>query len=317
MIVVQYKHFITSNGATAYSMPFSHRIQSSPQDHEHFHTKWLTMRDPSYHSLFIVNGWQAEAHYNQWYADALETLNTFAFDSRGQGRSPKSGRLDAVQNAIDTDVVLRQIIEEQRELAIDAGKTMGNVIVEGHCLGTMTLATLYAGRFPLTKQIDGLILLSPVSQFSLPLPIKMTYFLPLWFGTFAIRYIAPTVIKSIAPDDESESSRDNAMNRLLRLDHDAALRQVKDIFWKEDVSKYWKYIDVPCLILVGKHDPLVKFEDSFHPYSQLRYPIWFELEAPDHLMLEHNVELLQEILPEFCEDPWAFYEKYKHRRPKL
>ena len=100
-------------------------------------------------------------------------------------------------------------------------------------------------------------------------------------------------------------------------------RELKDfvtarqkILWKENVSNYWSTIDVPALIFVGKHDPLVKYEDSLHPYESLKYPIWYELDAPDHLLLESNTDILTDIVPEFCKDPYAFYEKYRHLKPK-
>ena len=165
-----------------------------------------------------------------------------------------------------------------------------NRIIQGNCLGAMTIASMFEGKLEVAKQTDGVILISPVSNFSLPLKIKFTYFLPRWLSDFVVRYLADPVMNSISPGEDSEHARSSAIDRLLRLDVDAALRQVKEIFWKEDVSNYWNSIDVPALIYVGHHDPVVKYKHSIHPFEQLKYPIWMELEASDHFLLEPNIE---------------------------
>ncbi len=294
---------------------FNHRIDAiNEDDYKLFVTKWLTTNTTAPNHLFIINGWQATYSENIWYAELLKkSINTFAFDSRGQGGSPKNGRLDAVENAIDANYIISKEIKNIKKTK----NPPGNFIIQGNCIGTMTIATLFAGNFNVINDVSGVLLLSPVTTFDLPFVIKITYFLPKWFSTFSIKYIAPIVLKMIAKDEESEYSRNNAMERLLRLDHDATLRQVKSIFWKEDVKKYWKYVKVPALILVGKNDPLVSYEDSIDPFNRLPYPIWYELDAPDHLLLETNKKIISEIIPEFSKDPWAFYEKHKHMKPKI
>lgn len=301
--------------------PFNHRRQSvNQEEYKDFTKKWLTNheKNPCLNNLFIINGWQAIYKENLWYAELLsEEVNTFAYDSRGQGSSPKHGRLDAIDNAIDAHHLITNELEVIQKLVNEKNCSMGNTILQGNCIGTMTIATLFAGKFDLASRVQGVLLLSPVSTFNLPLYLKITYFLPKWFATFSINHIAPRVTRMIADGEKSEFSRNSAMERLYRLDHDAALQQVKSIFWKENVEKYWKYVNVPALILVGRHDPLVKYEDSIHPYENLPYPIWMELDAPDHLILESNMELIKKIIPEFISDPWAFYEKHKHLKPKM
>lgn len=284
------------------------------EDFEKFAGNWLSdyKENPSLPALAIINGWQAEHNENTWMADLMRgEVNYYAYDSRGQGNSIKEGRLDAVQNAIDAD----HILSKQFAMIDDLSHNGNKKILEGHCIGTMTIATLFAGKFNIASEIDGVILLSPVSTFSLPNYLKLTYFVPQWMATFAIKYLAPPIVNKIAPADESEHSRDFAMTRLMRLDYGAALRQVKEIFWKENVSNYWERINVPALIFVGKNDPLVKYEDSIHPFLNLKYPIWVELEAPDHLIMESNADFIQKLIPQFCRDPWAVYGQYKDRKP--
>ena len=128
--------------------------------------------------------------------------------------------------------------------------------------------------------------------------------------------IAPTFAKLSVPGDDSDDSRKEAMSRLNGIDPSVAVRQTRQIFWKENVSKYWESIKVPSLILVGNSDPIVKIQHSFEAFDKLPYPIWFELDAPDHLLLESNIEHLSTIIPKFANDPWKFYEEHKHLKPK-
>ncbi len=292
--------------------------QSDDENYDLFVRKWLTdvEKNLAKPSIFILNGWQAWISQNQWYADAQkESVNIFAYDSRGQGDSPKHGRMDTLQNAIDAQHIIGNEINRIDNLTKEQGKERPNRILHGNCLGTMTIASLFAGDFDLANQTNGVILLSPVSSFSLPKKLKLTYFLPIWLANFAFKYLAGPIMNSIAPGDGGEISRNSAMDRLKRIDLAAASRQVRDIFWKEDVSKLWKTIDKPALLYVGKHDPLVRFEDSFDPYANLKYPVWIDLHADNHFLLEENVEKVSGLNAEFSLDPWAFYDKYKDENP--
>ena len=60
---------------------------------------------------------------------------------------------------------------------------------------------------------------------------------------------------------------------------------------------------------------MVKYEHSVHPLEHLNYPIWMELEASDHFLLEPNIDRITELNTEFARDPWEFYERYKGNRP--
>jgi pimeloyl-ACP methyl ester carboxylesterase len=292
--------------------------QSDNENYDLFARKWLTDVDNNLDkpSIFILNGWQAWISQNQWYADAQKDyVNMFAYDSRGQGASPKHGRMDTLQNAIDAQKIIGKEISRIDKLAEEQGIERQNKILHGNCLGTMTISTLFAGKFDLANDTDGVILLSPVSSFNLPMKLKITYFLPIWMGNFVFKYLAEPITKSLASGDGGEISRNSAMDRLRRIDLAAASRQVKDIFWKEDVSKLWRSIDKPALLYVGKNDPLVRFEDSFDPYDKLRYPIWIDLHADNHFLLEENVEKVSKLNAEFSKDPWKFYDKYKDENP--
>ena len=81
-------------------------------------------------------------------------------------------------------------------------------------------------------------------------------------------------------------------------------------------SSFRKIFTHPSLILVGNSDPIVKIEHSFEAYDKLPYPIWLELDAPDHLLLESNIDNLSKLIPKFANDPWEFYEENKHLKPK-
>ena len=289
------------------------------ESHNRFVTKWLTPLDKtklSNPSMAITNGWMSEHHKNQWYADALsDNVNVFAYDSRGTGDSPKEGELNAFQSGIDANSVIGRAFDQLDTMAKEQGIEPGNKILQGNCIGTMTLASLFSGKLPLAKRTDGTILISPVSTFSLPILLKMTYFLPVWFVDFAIKYVAPTVAGMVVPGEDSESSRQEALGRARKLIPPVAVKQTRQVFWKENVTHAWKHINVPSLILVGRHDPLVKLEHSFDPYNRLPYPIWMELKAPDHLILEDNIEELKVVLPKFMNDPWGFYEEFKYLKP--
>lgn len=287
--------------------------------HKSFITKWLTdiKRNKPSPAMAIINGWMSAHQKNQWYADALsEQMDIFSFDSRGQGGSPKTGKLNAIQGAIDANKLISDAFNEYDRISKKNGKGNSNKIIQGNCVGTMSVAALFAGKLPLASQIDGTILISPVSTFQLPLPIKLTFFLPEWFVGFAIRKIAPTFAKLSVPGEESDDSRDEAMSRLQGIDPKIAVKQTRQIFWKENVSKYWEAIKVPSLILVGNSDPIVKIHHSFEAFDKLPYPIWIELDAPDHLLLEGNIDYLGKLIPKFAKDPWGVYEEFKHLRPK-
>ncbi len=287
--------------------------------HNKFVMKWLTNINRSKPSpaMAIINGWMSAHQKNQWYADALsDQMNIFSFDSRGQGGSPKTGRLNAVQGAIDANKLISDAFREYDEISLKMGNGKSNKIIQGNCVGTMSVAALFAGKLPLASQIDGTILISPVSTFQLPLPIKLTFFLPAWFVGFAIRNIAPTFAKLSVPGNESDDSREEAMSRLKGIDPKIAVRQTRQIFWKENVSKYWEFVKVPSLILVGNSDPIVKIQHSFEAFDKLPYPIWIELDAPDHLLLEGNIDYLSKLIPKFAKDPWEVYEEFKHIGPK-
>jgi alpha-beta hydrolase superfamily lysophospholipase len=284
------------------------------QDHHLFRRKWLL--DPQNRelpALFILNGWMSYIERNLWYAQALHNhVNMFSFDTRGQGQSPKNGPLDAVQNAIDLNVIG---VDTYAAYQNHNGGDTGSLFLQGNCVGTLGIAALFAGKFPLSKEVQGTILLSPVNTFNLPRKIKMAYFAPIWLGRFGMKYVAPKIVHKIAPGEESRASREEALNRVQQLIPEVASRQVKQVFWKEDVTKYWKHMDVPSLILVSDNDPLVKLSDSAKAYTQMKYPIWMQLQAPDHLIIEENIHHLKTILPQFMNDPWKFYEYHQHLSP--
>ncbi|MCE7735366.1 MAG: hypothetical protein GPJ54_10845 [Candidatus Heimdallarchaeota archaeon] len=288
--------------------------------HQQFVSKWHTditkQKKTCKPAMGIINGWMSAHQKNQWYADALSKgIHTFSFDSRGQGKSPKSGKLNSIQGAMDANSIISAAFDQYDQICMKKSGEKANKILQGNCVGTMALAALFAGDLPLASEIAGTILISPVSTFNLPLPLKMTFFLPEWFAKFAIEKIAPTFTKIAVPGDESETSRSEAMSRLKEIDPKIAIKQAQQIFWKENVTNYWKHIKVPSLILVGNSDPIVKLRDSYDAYNRLPYPIWLELDAPDHLLLEGNIDYLSEIIPRFANDPWALYEEFKHISP--
>ena len=300
--------------------PWGHRIQPYLNfDYGDFVGEWL--HDPqeidvSNPVMSITNGWGAQHMENKWYADELfPDLAIYAYDSRGQGESTKHGKLDAVQGAIDANFLLSRAFNDIDHKATELGVSPGNKIIQGNCIGAMTVAALYAGKFPVTRQSDGVILISPVSTFDLPAVAKMTYFLPSWAAKWAIKYLAVPMANFMVSGEESEFSRQKALQRLYRIDVDAALRQVKQIFWRENVSPYWSHIDVPALMIVSPNDPLTRIEDSAAVYDKLQYPIWLELEAPDHLILEENIDFLRKFIPRYAREPWAVYEEYKDITP--
>ncbi|OLS26857.1 MAG: hypothetical protein HeimC2_13900 [Candidatus Heimdallarchaeota archaeon LC_2] len=310
--------FISRYMASTPSKKLYDRLHND-KTHQHFVTKWLTKINRNYTppAMAIINGWMSEHYKNQWYAEILsKNMNIFSFDSRGQGNSPKSGQLNAIQGAIDASTLVFDAFQTYDEISKKNGDPKANKILQGNCVGTMSVAALFAGKLPLASQIDGTILISPVSTFSLPFPIKLTFFLPVWFVGFAIKNIAPTFAKLSVPGEESDDSRNEAMSRLNKIDPKIAVKQTRQVFWKENVSKYWKHVKVPSLILVGNSDPIVKIHHSFEAYDKLPYPIWLELDAPDHLLLERNMDSLGKLIPEFAKDPWSVYEEYKYLRPK-
>ncbi|MDH5401611.1 MAG: alpha/beta hydrolase [Candidatus Heimdallarchaeota archaeon] len=294
------------------------RVENTPNDYSKFIGEWLVdieKQDISKPALGIINGWQARYSENQWYAEALKDyMSIYAYDSRGQGNSPKDGKLDAVQGAIDANAILTKSFDEYDRVSIDSGLSISNKSIQAHCAGGMSAAALFAGRFPIADRLSSLILLSPVNTFNLPVFIKPIYFLPAKLVRFATRYIAPSVINKV---QASEESRRNAMQRLSRIDINAGVRQSKAIFWKENVEKYWKYVKVPTLIFVSRKDPVTTIEESKEVFDCLPFGIWWELKADDHFILESNIELIKKILPEFTSDPWGFYDKYKSNSPEI
>lgn len=298
--------------------PWFQKIRAT-SDHNKFVGKWLTSLDGpdlSNPAMAIQNGWQAEHMQNMWYAEELkEDMNIFAFDTRGTGESPKQGELNATQLAIDANRIIGDAFDILEDRASQQGVIPGNKILQGNCIGTMPIAALFAAKLPLYRRINGLVLISPVSTLSLPKIMKLGYFLPVWSVRFAIKHLAEPVSNFVVPGEESEESRREAMKRARKLIPEIAVKQVRQVFWKENVANYWKYISVPSLILVSRNDPLVKIEDSFDPFNKLKYPIWYELKSPDHLLLEGNISLLKKILPEFSRDPWNFYENHKDLQP--
>ncbi|MHA2276460.1 MAG: alpha/beta fold hydrolase [Candidatus Kariarchaeaceae archaeon] len=301
------------------SKRYAERMHHDPT-HDEFVSKWLSNikreKYPCKPVIGIVNGWMSAQQKNQWYADALSKgLHTFSYDSRGQGESPKKGEMNSIQGAIDANKIISKGFEEYDKICIKKGGEKAIKILQGNCVGTMTLAAMFAGGLPLSSEISGTILISPVSTFNLPLPLKMTFFLPVWFAQFAIEKVAPIFTKLAVPGNESESSRNEALERLQGINYELAIKQARQIFWKENVSEYWKHINVPSLILVGNSDPIVKIKHSYDPYNQLKYPIWIELDAPDHLLLEGNIDYLKNIIPKFANDPWGVYDEFKHISP--
>jgi len=301
--------------------PWAHRIAPYENHFEfdQFVYSWLhpfESLDPTNPVMSITNGWGARHHENQWWADEMyPKMGMFAYDSRGQGDSIKTGELDAIQGAIDANRLVGQAFDEFDRKAMEAGVEPGNKIIQGNCIGAMTVSALFAGKFDIAKRAAGTILISPVSTFNLPTVAKSTYFMPSWMATWAIRYLAEPLAKMMVSGDESEFSRQKALERVRKMDVDAALKQSRQIFWKENVEKLWSQIDVPSLMLVSPADPLTRIEESADVYHRLKYPIWMELEAPDHLILEDNINFLRELVPRFAAHPWEVYEEYKHIVP--
>jgi pimeloyl-ACP methyl ester carboxylesterase len=289
------------------------------KDHDKFVGKWLhslEKQGPSKPVIAIQNGWQAEYHQNQWYADELRNdLTIYAYDTRGNGQSPKSGDLHATQLAIDANSIIGKAFDKLDNITSHNKIEPGNKILQGNCIGTMPIAALFAAKLPLSKRVDGTVLISPVSSLSLPPILKMGYFFPVWMLRFAIRYLAEPIANKVTPGEDSEFTRKEAIKRAKKIIPEVALKQAKQVFWKQNVSNYWKHIRVPSLLLVSKNDPIVKLEDSIDPFNRLPYPIWYELKAPDHMLLEGNIELLKEVIPKFVNNPWDFYEEHKHLKP--
>lgn len=302
------------------SNPFYYRVKNTEHLDE-FVGRWLVNleeQDLNNPIIGIINGWMAEHSENQWYADSLANdLSIFAFDSRGQGQSPKSGRMDAVQGAIDANYIISKAFAEYDWLVDQSDRVSqpANKILQGSCIGTMPIAALFAGRLPLHEQIDATILISPIAKFSPPTILKIGYFIPLWLASFVKNYLTVPIANMLFPGEDSQFSRDVALDRVNKLHPPSALQQAKELLWKEDVSNFWNYVNVPSLILVSSTDPLTPIDLSVDVYHKLPFPIWFELEAPDHLILEDNWEYLQQKIPEFARDPWDFYERYKHLEP--
>jgi len=304
------------------SHPWSHRIRATDEsEYDHFVGKWLhdlSEQDLSNPAMSITNGWMAKHMENKWYADTMrDKMTMFAYDSRGQGESIKQGELDAIQGAIDANYVIGQAFSKFDQLAEERGVEPGNKILQGNCIGAMTVAALYAGRFNIAQQSAGALLISPVSTFDLPLVVKTAYFFPPFVGKWAIKYLGEPVAKMMVSGEDSEFSRQKALERLNSIDIDAALKQAKQIFWRENVEKLWKYIDVPTLMLVSDSDPLTKLEQSAEVYHALKYPIWLQLKAPDHLLLEGNIDYLSDLIPKFAADPWSVYEDFKDITPEF
>ncbi|RMG37039.1 MAG: hypothetical protein D6732_07460 [Methanobacteriota archaeon] len=298
--------------------PLSHRLKEQ-NDHHLFNRRWLVdlkEADLSLPAYAIINGWMAYIESNQWFQDELKgKVNIFSYEARGTGKSPKNGRLDPVQYAIDADRIIGEAFKEYDQLAKEQGITPGSKIIQANCMGTLPLATMFAAKLPLSRKVDGVVLLSPVSTFNLPWKIKFGFFVPPLLAKVLRRYVAPIVVRKIAPKEESERSRQESLKRLNSIDLGVAGKQAREVLWKADVTPFWKTIKVPALILVSDSDPLVRLEESVEVYHRLPFPIWMQMTAPDHLILEDNIDKVKVFLPEFAANPWNFYEKNKHRKP--
>ncbi len=300
--------------------PLSHRLNRH-DDYGNFNRRWLVdlqNADLSLPAYAIMNGWMAYIESNQWFQDELMGIvNIFSYEARGTGRSPKNGRLDPVQNAIDANRLIGEAFAQYDRLAHQQGIEPQGKYIQANCMGTLALASMFAAKLPLHRKIDGTVLLSPVSKFNLPWKIKFGFFMPPSLSKVLRRYLAPIVVKRIVSKEESERSRQEALKRLNQVDLDVAARQAREVLWKADVSSFWKAIKVPALILVSDSDPLVKLEESAEVYWKLPYPIWMRMKAPDHLILEDNIEIVKEMIAEYTKDPWAFYERNKDMQPKI
>ena len=198
-------------------------------DHHLFNRRWLVdleTADLSLPAYAIINGWMAYIESNQWFQDELKgKVNIFSYEARGTGKSPKNGRLDPVQYAIDADRIIGEAFDEYDRLAREKGVQPGKKIIQANCMGTLPLAALFAAKLPLSQRIDGVILLSPVSTFNLPWKIKFSFFVPPLLGKVLRRYVAPIVVRKIAPKEESERSRNESLKRLNGIDLNVASKQ--------------------------------------------------------------------------------------------
>ncbi len=271
------------------------------QNYDLFGT-WLTPRlelDTNKPTLFLVNGWMGTHKDNLQYIDFFEgKFDIFGLDNRGSGKSTLEGDLDVVQFALDLNYVLLGALDEKfGKKAVESG----TVILQASCAGTLPVAVMYADKFPITKFITHLVLISPESKVYVKSSIKIFYYTPVWLAKIIRKGLLPLILNILFFGKKRADARRVTRERLDSLDLHVAQRQVKQFLKKADVSELWESITVPTLILIGQNDKVVPPRLSKEVASQIPNSSLLELTAPDHLLVEYNVGFVRKAYLELLE----------------
>lgn len=287
-----------------------YKLQSSINDFDQIKGKWLaplTKANISKPTFFIINGWMAYAEDNlDLYTQVSDMVTVFAYDYRGIGQSTRNGNMTVTHAALDTNHLFVGAINQKDKQAREWGINPGSNFVMASCMGTITLAAMYAYNLPLCKLIAGNILISPVSKIRVNPIITSLYFLPEKLVQFTSKYLSEPFIKIVFKGDDAEDARNQSRDRVKRITSTKVIKHAQQYMWKSDVGSAWASIDKPTMIIIGENDPLTSIPKTKRIARKIKNSVLVKLEAPSHLLLEYNIEWLRDNFSRFIQDPSNF-----------
>lgn len=240
------------------------------------------------------------------YNQVSDLVNVFAYDYRGIGKSTRNGDMTVTHAALDVNHLFIEVINQKEKQAKEWGISTGPNFIMASCMGSITLAAVYAYNLPLCKLISGNILISPVSKIRVNPIITSLYFLPEKLVQFTSKYLSEPFIRIVFKGDNAEDARNQSRDRVKRITSSKVIKHAQHFMWRSDVGSAWSSINKPTMIIIGENDPLTSEPRTKRIARKIKNCVLIKLDAPSHLLLEYNVEWLRDNFSRFVADPWNF-----------
>jgi alpha-beta hydrolase superfamily lysophospholipase/SAM-dependent methyltransferase len=233
---------------------------------ELFYRAWLPVK-PATRALFLFHrGHEHSGRFSDVVSElALEDTAVFAWDARGHGRSP--GERGAAPSFA---VVVKDVDCFVRTLAKEHGIPLANVIVLGHSVGAVAVATWVHDYAP---PIRAMVLITPALRVKLYVPLAIPGLRLVQKVRGSGRAFVKSYVKSMMLthdraqarryDEDPLIARSIAVNILLDL-YDTATRLLADA----------AAIRLPTLLLTaGKSDWVVRLDAQQEFFERLGSPV--------------------------------------------
>lgn len=253
--------------------------------------------DPKLPNVVFLHGWFGSSDDFQFALEKYQGLyNLFAFDLRGHGDSdyPLDLSWSITDLATDIHCVLTQILGTNFKASFIASSLSSAV------------SLTFAQQFP--EHVEKMVLISPTMKFSVPFWLKS---LAKMSPKKLIKLAAKVFEKSIRffSSEEELKGYQKFVDRLLNAPLEIQKKIVEETLesYSVDIDRI-QAIQAPILILAGKNDKVIPFDDTVELNQILPNSTLIAFEDMKHRLLNQMPELVITFSMLFIEDHSIFGE---------